>query len=108
MLKPFGVYLGRPLRLLGLNFALFGIIAGQCLDLLGGPRGYLGPPWGPMLRVWTLGFGGWGLIVTTHASLKCKHRSRPTPVQRTRSPVEATWVKLGAVWDYGGAIFGPI
>ena len=26
------------------------------------------------------------MIITTHTSLKCKHRSRPTPVQRKHSP----------------------
>ena len=36
--------------------------------------------------LFSLSFGVWGLIITTHTSLKWPNRSRPTPVQRKHSP----------------------
>ena len=66
---------------LGPSWVMSRLYCGHC----GMSWGYLGPPWSLRFRVYGLSFGGWGLIITTHTSLKCKHRSRPTPVQRKHS-----------------------
>ena len=61
----------------GMPWGNLGLCWGHLGTTLGGLGRNLGTPWG-------LGLGGWGLVTTTHTLLKCKNRSRLTPVQRKR------------------------